>query len=117
MRFDEWDRFGRYPEPSRPRAAKGGIRAASQRGRFGESWWGKRWIQVLESFDIGARLQRGRSYARKGQVLSIAVSKGMVEASVQGSRPSPYQVNIKVRPLMRAEWNRLAVELSSEVIF
>ena len=60
MRFDDWDRFGRYPPPSRPRAAKGGIRASSQRGRFGESWWGRRWVEVLESFDIGARLQRGR---------------------------------------------------------
>ena len=117
MRFDDWDRFGRYPPPSRPREAKGGIRAASQRGRFGESWWGRRWVQVLESFDIGARLQRGRSYARKGQVLSIDVSKGFVEARVQGSRPSPYQVSIKVRPLMPTEWKKLATELSSQAIF
>jgi uncharacterized Zn finger protein len=117
MRFDDWDRFGRYPPPSRPRAAKGGIKAASQRGRFGESWWGRRWVEVLESFDIGARLQRGRSYARKGQVLSIDVAKGVVEARVQGSRPSPYQVSIKVRPLMPKEWKRLTGELSSQAIF
>lgn len=117
MRFDDWDRFGRYPPPSRPRAAKGGIRASSQRGRFGESWWGRRWVEVLESFDIGARLQRGRSYARSGQVLSIDVAKGIVEARVQGSRASPYQVSIKVRPLMPAEWKRLAAELSSQAIF
>ncbi len=117
MRFDDWDRFGRYPAPSRPRAAKGGIKAASQRGSFGESWWGRRWVQVLESFDIGARLQRGRSYARQGQVLSIDVGKGMVEARVQGSRSTPYQVTIKVRPLMAAEWKRLAAELSRQAIF
>jgi uncharacterized Zn finger protein len=117
MRFDDWDRFGRYPPPSRPRAAKGGIKASSQRGRFGESWWGRRWVEVLESFDIGARLQRGRSYARSGQVLSIDVSKGIVEARVQGSRASPYQVSIKVRPLMPAEWKRLAAELSRQAIF
>jgi uncharacterized Zn finger protein len=117
MRFNDWDRFGRYPPPSRPREAKGGIRAASQRGRFGESWWGRRWVEVLESFDIGARLQRGRSYARKGQVLSIDVSKGFIEARVQGSRPSPYQVSIKVRPLMPTEWKKLAAELSSQAIF
>jgi uncharacterized Zn finger protein len=117
MRFNDWDRFGRYPPPSRPREAKGGIRAASQRGRFGESWWGRRWVEVLESFNIGARLQRGRSYARKGQVLSIDVSKGLVEARVQGSRPSPYQVSIKVRPLMPTEWKKLAAELSSQAIF
>ena len=117
MRFDDWDRFGRFPPPSRPRQAKGGIKAATQRGRFGESWWGRRWIEVLESFDIGARLQRGRSYARKGQVLSIDVKKGMIEARVQGSRPEPYQVSIKVRPLMPVEWKRLAGQLSTQAIF
>ncbi len=117
MRFNDWDHFGRFPPPSRPRQAKGGIKAATQRGRFGESWWGRRWIEVLETFNIGARLQRGRSYARKGQVLSIDVKKGMVEARVQGSRPDPYQVSIKVRPLMPSEWKRLARQLSTQAIF
>lgn len=116
MRYDDWDGFRRYP-PSRPREAKGGIRAASKRGSFGESWWARRWIEVLESFDIGARLGRGRSYARRGQVLSIDIRKGMVEAAVQGSRPTPYQVSIKVRPLMASEWKRMADELSREAIF
>src|SRR3954453_9195516 len=116
MRFDDWEGFHRFP-PSQPREAKGGIRAASKRGSFGESWWARRWIEVLESFDIGARLRRGRSYARKGQVLSIDIKKGMVEAAVQGSRPEPYQVTIKVRPLMASEWKRMAAELSREAIF
>lgn len=112
-----WDNFNRYPKPSIPRPARGGIRAASQRGKFGESWWARRWIQVLESFNIGGRLQRGRSYARKGQVLSIDVRTGYVEAKVQGSRPQPYEVNIKVRPLMATEWKRLATELSRQSLF
>jgi hypothetical protein len=59
---DYWNYF----PPSRPREAKGGIKSQSKRGTFGESWWAKRWIAVLEGFDIGARLQRGRLYARKG---------------------------------------------------
>ena len=117
MVFDNEDRFGRFPPPSRPRKATGGIKAASQRGGFGESWWARRWIEVLESFDIGGRLQRGRSYARKGQVLSINVTKGMVEAPVQGSRSQPYRVNITVRPLLLSEWKRLAAQLSKQVIY
>ena len=55
-----WDGF--YPR-SKPRQAKGGIKAQSKRGQFGESWWAKRWIAVLESFDIGARLGRGKTSA------------------------------------------------------
>src|SRR5262249_4717838 len=98
--------YPRYPR-SRPRAARGGIKAQSKRGGFGESWWAKRWIQVLESFEIGARLGRGRSYARGGQVLSIDIDKGKVTAKVQGSRPKPYDITINVKALSAAEWNKL----------
>src|SRR5437764_2127031 len=100
-----------YPR-SRPRAVTGGIKAQSKRGAFGESWWAKRWISVLEGFNIGARLGRGRSYARKGQVLSVAIEKGVVRAKVQGSRPKPYEITIKVRVIADADWEKLAEALS-----
>ncbi len=106
-----------YFEPSRPREAKGGIKSQSKRGTFGQSWWARRWISVLESFNIGARLGRGRSYARKGQVLSINIDKGKVTATVQGSRARPYKVKIKVEPLSMADWERLAEDLSNQAIF
>lgn len=68
-----WQRYRYYDlfPPSVPKKAKGGIKAQSKRGALGQSWWAKRWIQPLESFNIGARLGRGRSYARRGQALSI----------------------------------------------
>ena len=102
---------------SRPRAAKGGIKSQSKRGAFGQSWWAKRWIAVLESFDIGARLGRGRSYARGGQVLSIDVAKGEVTARVQGSQPKPYDVTIEVKTLTAGEWDRLVRALSGQALF
>src|SRR6516162_6165467 len=95
-----------YFPPSRPRAAKGGIKAQSNRGQFGATWWAKRWIAVLESFQIGARLGRGRSYARSGQVLNINVDEGEITARVQGSRPKPYDVRIGVKKLTAAEWKK-----------
>lgn len=107
----------RHYKPSRPREAKGGIKAQSKVGSFGESWWAKRWIAVLESFNIGARLDRGRSYARRGQVISIDVDKGTVKAKVQGSRPRPYDVIIKVKTLSKVEWNKLAGVLGQEAFF
>jgi len=78
------DDYGHFFPPSRPRAAKGGIKAQSQRGAFGESWWAKRWIRVLEGFDLGARLRRGRSYARRGQVLEVVIEKGVVPVECSG---------------------------------
>lgn len=111
-----WDEFRYYP-PSRPRAARGGIKAQSKRGTFGESWWARRWIEVLEGFQLGARLHRGRAYARRGQVLSIDIGKGTVSAQVQGSRPDPYRVQIAVKTLSKAEWKRLARALGRQAVF
>ncbi len=115
-RWQDFDRFERFA-PSVPREAKGGIRAQSKRGSFGESWWAKRWMQVLESFSLGARLQRGRSYARSGQVLSLDVEKGLVLAKVQGSRPQPYKVTMQVKALSGGDWKKIAGAVSAQAIF
>ncbi|HWE35984.1 MAG TPA: SWIM zinc finger family protein [Isosphaeraceae bacterium] len=109
--------YGEFFPPSRPREAKGGIKARSKRGDFGETWWAKRWIAVLEGFDIGARLNRGRSYARKGQVLDVEIDKGIVRARVQGSRPKPYEVVIQARTLSPADWERLTEALAGQAIY
>ena len=110
-------RYDEYFQPSRPREAKGGIKAQSRRGGFGENWWAKRWMEVLESFDIGARLGRGRSYARRGQVLSISVEEGAVTASVQGSRARPYCVEIRVETLGDSDWKKLVTTLFERPVF
>jgi uncharacterized Zn finger protein len=105
-----------YPK-SKPKAAKGGIKAQSKSGAFGKSWWAKRWIGVLESFDIGARLGRGRSYARKGQVTAINIAPGKVTAKVQGSRPQPYAVTIAIPKLNDKDWEKLVGELNAQAVF
>ena len=106
-----------YYEYTQPRKTRGGIKAQSRRGSFGESWWARRWIEVLESFDIGARLSRGRSYARRGQVLSVEIEKGTVTARVQGSRAQPYRVGIKMKALTSLDWESLAEALSTRAVF
>src|SRR6185295_995243 len=84
------------------------------RGAFAESWWGRRWIEVLESFDLGQRLSRGRTYARKGQVLDLKIDPGRVHAKVQGSRPRPYDVTIELKPLTDAQWEKVGKAVSQD---
>jgi uncharacterized Zn finger protein len=71
---------------------------------------------VLEGFDIGERLSRGRTYARKGQVMDIGIEKGAVRATVQGSRSHPYEVEVRFRPLSRAQWYQVAKALGDRFI-
>ncbi|HEV3111601.1 MAG TPA: SWIM zinc finger family protein [Candidatus Binataceae bacterium] len=112
--WDDDDRWWRYL-PSRPLAAKGGIKARSQRGAFAGSWWGKRWITVLESFGLGGRLTRGRSYARSGQVVDLQVTPGVVNATVQGSRADPYKVKISLKKIERGQRAALGKALAADM--
>ncbi len=100
-------------EPSRPRAVKGGIKAQNVRGA---TWWGKRWIDTLDSFGLGARLSRGRTYARQGKVTSIEVAAGKVKAKVQGSRSKPYAVSVDVRILSADEWDHVREAIREQPI-
>jgi len=104
-------------KPSIPRSVRGGIKAQSRRGTFGDSWWATRWISVLESFNIGARLGRGRSYARNGQVISIDIDKGKVKSKVQGSRPKPYDISIHIKTISPSNWRKVSQALSHQAIF
>ncbi len=104
-------------KPASPLKVKDGIKTKKQRGDIGEKWWSKKWIKVLESFDIGARLSRGRSYARKGQITSMELGKGTVTAKVQGTRRKPYSVKIMVDPLREDDWERVISLMASQAIF
>lgn len=109
---DSW-----YYEPSRPLPAKDGIKAKNVRGAFGQSWWAKRWIAVLETFGWGNRLTRGKSYARSGQVLNIELEAGRVRARVQGSRPAPYKVTVEIPPLKGEQWEHAIDAMAQQAIF
>jgi uncharacterized Zn finger protein len=112
--WDDDDRWWRY-HPSRPLAARGGIKARSQRGAFASSWWGQRWITVLESFGLGGRLTRGRSYARSGQVVDLEITPGVVNATVQGSRADPYKVRISLKKIERGQRGALGEALAADM--
>lgn len=80
---------------AKPLSTRGGIKSRVNRGRFhGSNWWSRCWIEILEGSIDSARLARGRSYARKGQVIDIEIEPGLVTASVQGTRKKPYQIRL-----------------------
>jgi uncharacterized Zn finger protein len=107
---------GGFPPRSKPLPADG-IRARTRRGAIGDTWWSQRFIGILESFELGGRLARGRTYARQGQVLDLSVEAGAVRARVQGSRPAPYAVSIRLRALPEKDWVRVEAALASRAAF
>ena len=110
-----WD-WDWYPKPQ-PRRPANGIKAQTQRGQFGKTWWASQWIDALERLVDPGRLTRGRSYARSGQVLNLDIKPGRVDSRVQGSRPSPYKVQIEIKPLSERDWDRVADAMAEQAIF
>ncbi len=120
---DDFDGYGyrsggwNYYRENVPRKVANGLKTKSDRGAIGETWWSKRWVAVLKSFGMGTRLTRGRSYARQGQVVSIDVEPGIIKAKVQGSRPKPYDVEIKLKPLSDKDWDKVTDAMATQAIF
>jgi uncharacterized Zn finger protein len=106
-----------WPSPSKPIPVEDGLKARSQQGRIGDTWWSQRFITVLESIGVGGRLQRGKRYARTGQVRKMDILPGQVTASVQGSRPKPYGVFIEIRVFTEAEWDAAEAVMASSAVF
>jgi uncharacterized Zn finger protein len=102
---------------ARPIRVEGGLVARSERGAIGSTWWSKRFIAVLESLSLGGRLSRGRTYARKGQVLELDVHPGAVTSTVQGSRPEPYAVRIGFAPLPDSAWHAVEQALGEQALY
>ncbi|MBI4318973.1 MAG: SWIM zinc finger family protein [Chloroflexi bacterium] len=106
----DWDTSG-------PIRRSDGIKAQTQHGKFGKSWWAGLWLAALERLIDSGRLARGRSYARSGQVVNLDVEKASVVADVQGSRPKPYKVHIQFKALSDEEWDNVIEAIASQAIY
>ncbi|MBB5977162.1 SWIM zinc finger family protein [Kribbella solani] len=108
-----WQGWRRKGEDAGLPAAKG----PGSRRTFGATWWGRAWLDALEQrarLDPG-RLSRGRSYARRGSVLELTVAAGEVQAIVQGSRSTPYQVTVRIRAFSTTEWDAVLKIVSTQI--
>ncbi|XVV05069.1 SWIM zinc finger family protein [Actinosynnema sp. CA-248983] len=111
------DWHGERPSYSRPIRVEGGLTLRSKRGEVARTWWSRRFVEVLESFGMGGRLARGRTYARTGQVMSLSLSTSVVVALVMGSRPEPYRARIGVRKFSDEDWVRIERALADRAVF
>ena len=80
-------------------------------------WWVERWLELLDSYRFKKRLERARSYAREGHVLSIEFENSQVLATVQGSEVEPYQVSLKLDPFNDEDWHYVVTTLAEKAIY
>jgi len=80
-------------------------------------WWSQRWLDLLDSYRFKKRLERARTYARQGNVLSIEFKGAKVLARVQGSEVEPYKVSLSLDPFSDEEWGYVIETMSKKAIF
>lgn len=104
----------RFEEFGARKPVEDGISARSRRGAIGESWWSGRFLAVLTALGVGGRLSRGKTYARAGQVIDLAIEPGAITATVQGSRDEPYRARIGLRPFADEAWDAVLGALAAD---
>ncbi|KAA1243399.1 DEAD/DEAH box helicase [Aquimarina sp. RZ0] len=75
--------------------------------QFGKTWWGEQFLKALSQIDYSNRLPRGKTYARKGTVKDIRITKNIIEAKVKGSRPRPYTIKITIPAFSSSQKKKL----------
>lgn len=85
------------------------------RRKFGETWWGAKWVEILSEFEYGQRMSRGRAYARADMVKNFKVKEGNISAAVKGSSGS-YSVNITFDKFSKKKWAAIMQKLNETPI-
>ena len=80
-------------------------------------WWVERWLELLNSYRFKKRLERGRNYAREGNVLSIDFADSKAKAVVQGSETEPYRVSLSLESFSDEDWDYAIAKLAEKAIF
>ena len=93
--------------------------------KFSRTWWGKKFIAVLEQFSDPGRLSRGRSYANNGKVKNFEIIGGIVTAQVRGSvnpyfgvyKEPLYITTIEFQAISAAKWAAAIALIASKASF
>ena len=85
-------------------------------GNQEQEWWVQQWLDLLQKYRFKKRLERGRNYARQGNVLTIRFEGKKVLAKVQGSEDQPYELSIWLDAFSDEDWQYVVDTLSQQAL-
>jgi uncharacterized Zn finger protein len=79
--------------------------------------WSMRWAELadLDDTQVARRVAQGRAWQRSGRVTDLRFATGRASARVQGSRATPYAVELAVPPLAEEAWERVTGAIAGEL--
>jgi uncharacterized Zn finger protein len=94
-----------------------GIKISKKRGFIGNTWQSMKWVELIEFHGDYGRMARGRTYARKGQIIELIIEQGKIISKVQGSFYNPYKIEIDIPIFSKEIWDKAIKEMSKKAIF
>ncbi len=93
----------------------------ARRAQMSLTWWGRDFIEALESITDAGRLQRGRGYSGDSRILDFEIAGDQVDATVRGNknpyfgvyREPRYQVQIRLTKLPAKAWQGVIEKLAA----
>ncbi|MEL7512165.1 MAG: SWIM zinc finger family protein [Cyanobacteria bacterium J06554_3] len=82
-----------------------------------DAWWVQQWVDLLNSYRFKKRLERGRNYARQGNILSLEFKESKVHATVQGTATEPYQLSIWIERFPDEDWGFVIDTLGQKALY
>jgi len=82
-----------------------------------DAWWVQQWVDLLNSYRFKKRLERGRNYARQGNILSLEFKNSKVNATVQGTASEPYRLSIWIDRYTDEDWGFVIDTLGQQALY
>ena len=79
----------------------------AKRVTYGNTVWGKLFLDILSKYDDPGRLQRGRTYANTGKVKELKIDGLKVTAKVKGSYYPWYKVTLEFPGVASADIEKI----------
>lgn len=79
-------------------------------------WWVEKWLELLDSYRYKKRLERGRNYAREGNILNVEFKQSQLIADVQGTEEKPYRVTLSLDAFSDEDWGYVISTMSEKAI-
>ena len=95
--------------------ANGAVQATGE--TIEQEWWVQRWVDLLNTYRFKKRLERGRIYAREGNILHMEFQKGKVHAKVQGTADEPYKLQISIERFTDEDWDYVVGSIAEKAIY
>lgn len=89
------------------------------------TWWGRKFIEALESFTEPARLARGRGYAHNDRIETWKIYGNRVSATIRGNvnpyygvyEEPHYQTQIELMAISSSDWTEVIHHLGRRAAF